>query len=523
MKTLAELRAAEKDLVARAALKAAEIKDDLAPEALRAIETDHDALLSDIEKVRGEIVTAEAAERVAEATRTSESHADAIKADRERATGIRKIVRQLGLTEELAEAHIERGTSLNGFRTIAIDEKAKMQEEPNFTPNPAAADRSQHRSYAQPRERAKGTDAARCLIALAASRGSKRDAADFVEKRYGHDGQVAARALATSIGSAGGFLVPPEMSEEVIELLRPASAVMALNPNILPMPSGNLMIPRVQSGASANYVGENQPITASQPSFGALQLSAKKLAALVPISNDMIRFASPQTDAIVRDDMVRSVAMRADLAFIRGSGGSFSPMGLKSFAAAPALAGGNVIAAGVLVGSAYASQSQGNAIQALATVTGDLSRAELALENANIPMSRPGWIFSPRTKSYLMNIRDGLGNQIYYKEMSEGMLRGKPFKVTTQIPNNLPAVATDGATATMDGSEIYLADFSEVFIGEAYGLELDVFPGASYVDANGNLQSGVSNDQTVMRALVQHDMGMRQEAAAAVVTGVRWF
>ncbi|WP_158810224.1 phage major capsid protein [Beijerinckia sp. L45] len=514
--TLAALRSKEGDLVARAAAKLGEISDSLAPDAIRAIETEHGRILGEVEAVRGHIVEAERAAAVDPvAIRTLE---------RERIAGIRSVARKLGLADEVSDKAVNDGTGLDAFRTLAIDAAAERQQ-PIHSQNPGASDRGQqHRTYAQPKgEKVKGTDATRAMIALAACRGSRRDAADYVSQHYGPEGDVVARALSTSIGSAGGFLVPVDMASEVIELLRPASTVMALDPVIIPMPHGNMSIPRIQGGANAGYVGENQPTNASQQSFGMVQLSAKKLTSVVPISNDMIRFPSAATDAIVRNDMVLSIATRADLAFVRGQGSSFSPRGLKSFAASPSLAGANLIVAGVLVGSAYGAQSQANAIQALATVTNDLSRAELALENANIKMTKPGWIFSPRTKQYLMNIRDGLGNQIYYAEMSKGMLRGKPFKTTTQIPNNLIAVATDGTTPTADGSEIYLADFAEVYIGEAHGLELDVFPGGAYVDASGNLVSGVSNDQTVMRAIVQHDMNMRQEAAVALITGVRWF
>lgn len=48
-----------------------------------------------------------------------------------------------------------------------------------------------------------------------------------------------------------------------------------------------------------------------------------------------------------------------------------------------------------------------------------------------------------------------------------------------------------------------------------------MFPGGSYLDANGNMVSGISNDQTVVRAIVQHDINMRQEAAVVVLNGVR--
>ena len=431
-------------------------------------------------------------------------------AETARIQGIITTARKLGLPTDSADRAIADNVPLEAFRTLAIDAAAERQAPASFNVLPSGDAGTEHRTYAQARvERPKGTDATRLMIALAATRGSRGDAAAFVGHHYGQEGALLARALSTSVGSAGGFLVPVEMSAEIIELLRPASTVMALNPQILPMPAGNLFVPRATSGASANYVGENQPALASQPGFGGVQLSAKKLVALVPISNDMIKFASPATDGFVRGDMIKAIAQRADLAFLRGNGSAFSPRGLRSFAANPALGGNNVVAANPTVN--------------LQNAVNDLGKLELALEGANIVMDRPGWIMSPRTKTYLMNLRDGLGNAIYEKEMLAGMLRGKPFKVTTQIPNTLAALAADGVTQTVDGSEIYLADFAEVLIGEAYGLELEVFSGGSYVDANGAMQSGISNDQTVMRAIVQHDMGMRQEAAAAVLTGVRWF
>ena len=158
----------------------------------------------------------------------------------------------------------------------------------------------------------------------------------------------------------------------------------------------------------------------------------------------------------------------------------------------------------------------------LITVTTDLGNVELALANANVKMRNPGWVFSQRTRNYLFNLRDGLGNQVFMAEMSKGMLRGKPFRATTQIPNNLAAVDGNGA-ATTDGSEIYLADFAEVYVGEAHGLEIAVFDGGTYVDENGVTVSGISTDETVMRAIVQHDINMRQQAAVAVLTKVRWY
>ena len=438
-------------------------------------------------------------------------------AERQRIADIRVVARKLGLPETVVEDAVNAGVSIEAFRTTAIDAVATRQNDGQFSINVPASDPTQHRVHAQPKEKLPpGTQASRAILALAACRGSRSDAAVFVEKHYGTSGTEVARALSASVGSAGGFLVPDTMSSEVIELLRPKSAVMALGPQMIPMPTGNFSMGRQTGGASASYVGETNNIPASQPSFGKMQLSAKKLAALVGLSNDMIRFPSPQVDALVRKDMVAAIAQYTDFAFIRGTGSQYSPKGLRYLAADPVLGGTAVLSATANV--------------TLASVTSDLGALELVLANANIPMEQPGWIMSWRTRNFLYNLRDGLGNQVFAVRflfahvygLSTGMLRGKPFKATTQVPNNLAAVDS-GNNPTADGSEITLADFAEVFIGEAYGLEFEVFPGGAYVDATGALVSGISTDETVMRAIVQHDINMRQQAAVAVLTKVRWF
>lgn len=345
--------------------------------------------------------------------------------------------------------------------------------------------------YATPRGlEPTGARAARLIRALAAANGIKSEAARIAAELYGDE--LLAKDLATSPGSAGGFLVPQALSAEIIELLRPASVVMSLGARTLPMPNGNLTIPAVAAGATVSYVGETQEVPKSAPTLRQVSLQAKKMAALVPISNDLLRFASVAADQFVREDLVRALAARGDAAFIRGDGTGNAPKGLRSLAAP-----GNVIAATAPVD--------------LAAVTADLGRLELLLLQANMPMGKPGWLFAPRTQVFLQNLRDANGNLVFGNEMAGGTLRGKPFRATTHIPVDLGG----------DGSEIYLADFAEAIIGEVQGIVIDVFPGGTYDDA-GTLRSGMSRDETVIRAIQQHDFALRHDAAAAVLTGVRW-
>ena len=338
----------------------------------------------------------------------------------------------------------------------------------------------------------KGAQFARIVRALAAEKGNPRNAAQFASEQFGDE--KVAKALASGVGSAGGFLVPEEFSTDIIELLRPASVVRSLSPTIVPMTRGNLTMPKLAGGSSATYIGENTNIGKTEPTFGQLVLNAKKLAALVPISNDLIRYSSPQADLVVRDDLVAAMALRSDLAFIRGDGAGNNPKGLRNWAPA-----GNVIAA--------------NATVNLANVTADLGKLVLALKNANVRMMRPGWVFTPRSEQYLMTVRDGNGNYAFRAEMLNGTLWGFPYKTTTQVPDNL-GVGTNE-------SEVYLADFADAVIGDAMTIMLDVSSEAAYHDG-ANVVASFSLDQTVIRAIAQHDFGMRHDASVAILTGVTW-
>lgn len=316
---------------------------------------------------------------------------------------------------------------------------------------------------------------------------------DFAKKTYGADA-VVTKALAASTLADGGILVPEQVAQDIIPLLRPASAVYSLNPTIVTMPSGVYAHPKIATGSQAGYIGENKNAPKTGPTTGAVRLTAKKLAALIPLSNDWVRRSMASSDTAVRDDLIRAVSQRGDLAFIRGLGGEFSPRGLRYQALA-----GSINAANVTVN--------------LANVTTDLGKCVLELANADVAMFRNGWIFAPRTWNYLMTVRDGNGNFAFRAELEQGRLWGWPFKMTTQIPINL-----GGGT---DESEIYLADFSEVMVGETEQLMIDTSTEAAYHDGSA-VQAAFSLDQTVIRAIVEHDLGMRQDPAVSILTEVKW-
>lgn len=345
--------------------------------------------------------------------------------------------------------------------------------------------------------------------------------ADAIEM-YGESHPVT-RALNTGQGGAGGFIVPPDYMNEIIELLRPRAVVRAAGPRNMPMPRGTMTMPGQGSAASASYGSEGSRIGTSQQGLNSIVATYKKLMAMVPISNDMMRYANPAVDAFVRDDLVKVIALTEDQAFILGEGTKDTPRGYLSFAQSYAAA--NSGSAGVFVAGAGASTaaSGGNFITStasytLATVAAELGGAVNRLDSANVVESRRVWFMHPRSYNYLYNVQNSLGVYVYRDELTKGTLLGYPVKKTTQIGTNY-----GDAGSNRDCSFVFLVEMDEDLLLDSMQLELAVSREGSYVDAaSGQAVSAFQNDQTVMRAIAEHDHQMRHDAAVAVIQFVRW-
>lgn len=337
----------------------------------------------------------------------------------------------------------------------------------------------------------------------------------------GFDGGTR-KALQAGIGSSGGFIVPPDYVNEIIELLRPRVVVRAANPRSMPMPRGTMTLPAQTAAATANYGSETGQINASQQTLGDIVASYKKLTALVPVTNDLMRYASPAADAFVRDDLVKVMALREDLAFLTGDGTADSPKGFLGFANNYVASQGGTV--GVWSSTANSTYAVGgnfitsNEAITLATVANELAGLVNKLDAANVPDIRRRWFFNPRIFNYLNNLLNSLGVYVYRDELSRGTLLSYPFSKSTQIPVNL--YDTNGANT--DATFIFLVEMDDALILDSMQLELAVSREGTYYDANSVLQSAFQKDQTLIRAIAEHDFQMRHLPSIAVDQGVLW-
>lgn len=351
--------------------------------------------------------------------------------------------------------------------------------------------------------------------------GSVLEAREHAKQLYGESHPVT-KALLAGVGAAGGFIVPPDYVNEIIEVLRPMAVVRSAGPRVLPMPRGTLTLPAQTQAATSTYGGEVSQIAASQQQVGQIIATYKKQTSLVPVSNDLMRYANPAADAFVRDDLVKVMALREDLAFLVGDGLADSPRGYTSFANSYATANGGT--AGIWSSSANPTLASGgnfitsNETYTLATAAAELGGLVNKLDTANVPDLKRCWFMHPRTWNYLNNVQNSLGVYVYRDELSKGTLLGYPFKKSTQIPINLKG---SGGTNS-DCSFIMLVEMTDDMILDSMSLELAVSREGSYVDANGATVSAFQKDQTIIRAIAEHDHQMRHTASIAVAQTVRW-
>jgi HK97 family phage major capsid protein len=337
--------------------------------------------------------------------------------------------------------------------------------------------------------------------------GNPYAAAEYAKKNLGAIGNEVSMSLNSSSSTGGAILVPANTASSVIERLTPNAVVRSMGALTLPLNNGNLKLPSISGGASAGYIGREADATVSQNTFGGVQLTAKKLAALVPISNDLIRFAGTdqRVDSLIVEDTAVSMATAEDQAFIRGDGTNNTPTGLRTW-----LPAANLITAtnvSLLTGAAL--------IQA---ITADAGKAILALRRANVKLTNAGWLMHPDTFQFLSDLITTTGVKVF-PELSDGKFRGFPIGVTTQIPTNL---TLSGSGAAGNGSELYFVDFAQMVIGESMSMQVAVSTEATYT-VGGISVNAFQRDETLIRVITENDFGPRHAEAIAVLNGITWY
>jgi HK97 family phage major capsid protein len=337
----------------------------------------------------------------------------------------------------------------------------------------------------------KGIEIGLMVGALARTKGDVEKAAAFLDKE-GHSGVGA--SLTSSTDAAGGFTLPRPTATGLIEMLRARVVVRRAGAVTFPMPAGRMRMAKQLTAATASYGAELAVTPPTTPTFGVIDESFKKLTSLVPISNDLLRMSALAMAPVVTNDLLNVMARREDIAFLRGDGTANTPKGIRNWALGP--------------------NWQAAIANTVAAVEAAINRMVNVVEDADVPMTAGGFAMRASTKNFLGALRNPTtGYKVFESIDASGTLKGYPIYTSSQIPNNLGAGTNE--------TEIYFVDFAQMMIGDSMSVTISTSTEAAYVDG-ATTRSAFQNDQTLMRAISEHDFAPAYDQAIAGCNGVNW-
>lgn len=250
-------------------------------------------------------------------------------------------------------------------------------------------------------------------------------------------------AAGEGTNSTGGYLVPAEMANTIIDLREEFGTARRFC-SVVPMMSDTKDVPKRDSGLTAYFVAENAAATESQKGWSNVNLTAKKAAVLTRYSTEL------DEDAIINmaDDLSREIAyafaVLEDACLWNGDG---SPTYGGIYGLRPK------IIATTLASAVNATTNHNTLAEVDATDLMNLMAAvpKYALRNSKFYCSQVGWstVFARIAQAGGGNTIDtiaGPGNYRY---------QGYPIEIDQTLPG------TSGSTDWINTATIFFGDLSQ--------------------------------------------------------------
>ncbi|MDR5800567.1 phage major capsid protein [Caballeronia sp. LZ001] len=345
---------------------------------------------------------------------------------------------------------------------------------------------------------AKGTAFTRYAIALMRSKGNVMQAVEIAKEWKDSTPEVelvlkaAVQAGTTTDPAWAKPLVEYQsMASEFIDLLRPATIIGRIE-HFRRVPF-NIKVPGQVTGSSVNWVGEGKPTPVSSLAFNTTSLGHSKVAGLVVMTEDLVRFSSPSAEALVQQDLIATVGGFLDGQFID-----------------PKKAEGEY-------GVSPASITHDlNPIKAsgvdAAAVRADVKAAFDAFIAANLSVAKAVWVMSESTALALSMMHNALAQP----EFPGLTMAGGTFF-------GLPALLSQTA-----GDMMILANASEILLADDGDVTLDASREASVEMESGpkggatQLVSLWQNGFVAMKAARFINWKRRRTQAVQYITGVKY-
>lgn len=339
-----------------------------------------------------------------------------------------------------------------------------------------------------------GTAFTRYAMALAKSKGNLMQAAELAKGwKDTPEVETVLRAAVDAGTTTDATWAKPlveyqNMASEFIELLRPQTIIGRI-PGLRRVPF-NIKIPRQTAGSSAQWVGEGAPKPVSELAFDSITLGATKVAGIVVLTDELVRFSNPSAEALVRQDLINTIVQTLDKDFVdpaKAASAGVSPASITN-GVTP------VVASGVTADH----------------VRADVKKLFSNFLAANMSLSGAVWIMRETDALGLALMLNALGQPEFPGLSINGGSGGTFMGLPVVLSENIPANAGSGSPLTGVGGRIILAKAPEILLADDGDVVLDVSREASL-----QMDSAPTNPptaSTVMVSLWQMNMvGIRAE------------
>lgn len=294
-------------------------------------------------------------------------------------------------------------------------------------------------------------------------------------KIYGDDADR--KILAEGAGATGGFLVPTEQSNQIMNNVKEMSVIRKLA-RVWPMMSRQLTVPVVANGATAYWIDENGLKTAADPVFAQMVLTAYKLCCLTVVSDELLADSNPAVDSVLTDLFAMAITRGEETAFAQGVGGAGDPItGIYNTAGISTVA------------------FSGDLLDDVADLIGAVE------QNEGAPVSI---LHALRDKKTLRKIKDDNGQYIYQQPADKNTpstIWDANAYADKYIPSNLGA--------GVNQSYMLAGDFAYAHIGDREGIVIAVDTSRYF-----------EFDQTAFRAVKRVGFGISDATKFARLTGI---
>ncbi len=295
-------------------------------------------------------------------------------------------------------------------------------------------------------------------------------------------------------GQDGGFLAPEMWSQDFYDRLYPQMVIGQLPVTRIRMSARTQHFPKLVTGAVVYYTAENAPINPSSPTFAQITLQAKKQSALTYISNELILDANADAENVMRNNLIREMAIDKDKQILLGDGSLGAPTGL-------------------LNAKNVATVAMGGAHLAFTDLTNIVYQVEVLNGSTYVGIGQAkctGVVGHPIMKRQIGNWVDTAGRPLWAFGLGEVKLPGD----TDSLANWLGAgkfVTSTIMPGTEGQQKIIAGDWQHLLVADRMDLE---FASSSVAG------TAFASDQTAVRVIHRYDTAVAHPEAFTVLSPV---